>query len=169
MLKPGNTTNKDPLGVETEFEFQEGIEKGMEKLGEGETCVNEEVLSESEWKVKKSEHKSQIITNGPDLESIDDYETADFLDDQEAESNFEELETFHHDLETEGNKEQAKIFDEDNYSITEEKNILNEEKKKRKRDSIVERENKKRKLKQSLSFKKKMKKAWRNLVKVKLV
>ena len=125
----------------------------MEKLGEGETCVNEESLGESEWEVKKSEHKSQIITNGPDLESIDDYKTSDFfddnvntIDDQETESNFEELETFDHDLESEDNKEQAKIFDEDNYSITEEKNILNEEKKKRKRDSIVEREKKKKKM-----------------------
>ena len=107
------------MEVETEFECQEENEKGMEKFGESETCVKEESLSESEREVKKSEQKSQApINNGPDLESIDDYETADFLDDQEAESNFEELETCHHDLETEGNKEQAKIFDEDNYSIT---------------------------------------------------
>ena len=159
MLKPGNTTNKDPLGVETEFEFQEGIEKGMEKLGEGETSVNEESLSESEWEVKKSEHKSQIITNGPDLESIDDYETSDFfddnvntIDDQETESNFEELETFDHDLESEDNKEQAKIFDEGSYIITEVKNILNKEEKKRKRDLDIEREKKKKKLKAILDM-----------------
>ena len=111
MLKPGNTTNIDPLEVETEFECQEENEKGMEKFGESETSVKEESLSESEGEVKKSEHKSQIITNGPDLESIDDYKTADFfddnlntIDDQETESNFEELETFHHDFETEGSK-----------------------------------------------------------------
>ena len=65
----------------------------------------------------------QTLIDGPDLASIDDNETADFFDDnlntideQVAESNFEELETFHHDLETEGSKEQAKTFDEDNYS-----------------------------------------------------
>ena len=153
MLQPGNTTNVDPLEVETEFECQEENEKGMEKFGESETSVKEESLSESEGEVKKSEHKSQaLINNGPDLESIDDYETADFLDDQEADSNYEELETFHHDLETEGNKEQAKIFNKDNYGITEEKNMLNEEKKKRKRDSIVEREKKKKKLKAILGM-----------------
>ena len=151
MLKPGNTTNIDPLEVETEFECQEENEKGMEKFGESETSVKEESFSESEGEGKKSEHESQALINGSDLESIDDDETADFednlntIDNQEAESNFEELETFHHDLETEGNKEQAKIFDEDNYSIT-------EEKKKRKRDSIVEREKKKKKLKAILGM-----------------
>ena len=120
MLKPGNTTNKDPLEVETEFEFQEENEKGTEKFGESENSVNEESLSESEGEVKKYE---QTLIDGPDLASIDDNETADFfednlntIDDQVSESNFEELETFHHDLETEGSKEQAKIFDEDNYS-----------------------------------------------------
>ena len=88
--------------------------------------------------MKKSEQISQTLINGHDLGSTDDYETADFfdnnlntIDDQEAENNFEELETFHHALETEGNKEQAKIFDENNYSITEEKNILNKEEKKK--------------------------------------
>ena len=117
LSKSEKNTKKDPLEVETEFEFQEENEKGTEKFGESETSVNEESLSESEGEVKKYE---QTLIDGPDLASIDDNETADFFDDnlndQVAESNFEELETFHHDLETEGSKEQAKIFDEDNYS-----------------------------------------------------
>ena len=57
MLKPGNTTNIDPLEVETEFECQEENEKGMEKFGESETCVKEESLSVSEGEVKKREQK----------------------------------------------------------------------------------------------------------------
>ena len=68
MLKPGNNTNKDPLEVETEFEFQEENEKGTEKFGESETSVNEESLSESEGEVKKYE---QTLIDGPDLASID--------------------------------------------------------------------------------------------------
>ena len=151
MSKYENNTNKDPLEVLTDSVYQDENEEDMEKFSTSVIRVKEESISESEGdffaKVSEHIHKPQELNSGPDLETFNDDETADFFecnlntaDDQKTEYNNDIQ------LESEGNKEEAKNFDEGNYGITEEKNNIIEGEKKRKRDLDCEREKKKQNL-----------------------
>ena len=140
-----NNTNKDPLEALTDSVYHDENEEDIEKFIASVTRVKEEPISESEgfFLAKVSEHKPQKLNSGPDLQTFNDIETADFFelnlntaDDQDADYDNDIQ------LESEGNKEEAKNFDEGNYSITEEKNNIIEGEKKRKRDLDCEREKK---------------------------
>ena len=150
ISKSETTTNKDPLEVETESDYQKENEEGMNDFDVSETRVK----CESEEFEKVSENQAQKLNNGPDLEIFNDKETdkifednLNTMDDQEAGKNVEELDIFYHELESEGNKEQATTFDEDNNSITGKKKDIIEGEKKRNRDLDVKREKKKKKIK----------------------
>ena len=89
MSKSKNNMNDDdPMDVETESEYQDEKE-GKEDFNESETSVKEESLSESEGEelVRLSEHQALKLINGPDyitqedLETFDDNESADFVED----------------------------------------------------------------------------------------
>ena len=137
ISKPENTANIDPLEVEVESESQDENEKGMEDFDGSDTEVKEESISESD------------LNKG--LETLYENENAEFfednlntIDDQEAEVNLKELETF--DIENYKNITEAEKSD------TEEKNNIIKEKKKWKMNSIVEREKKREKMRAILGM-----------------
>ena len=109
MSKLENNTNNDSMEVETEPEYQDENEGGMDDFIESETTVKEESISESEGIeiVRLSEDIVQKLINKPeyitqvqeDLETFD--ENSDFIEDnqkifdyQGLEDNVEELESF---------------------------------------------------------------------------
>ena len=151
ISKYENNTNKDPLEVLTDSLYHDKNEEDMNKFSASVIRVKEESISESEGdffaKVSEHIHKPQKLNSGPDLETFNDDESADFFernintaDDQDTEYNNDIQ------LESEGNKEEAKNFDESTYGITEEKNNIIEGEKKRKRDLDCEREKRKQNL-----------------------
>jgi hypothetical protein len=107
------------MEVETESEFQDENEDGIEDFFESETRVKEESMSESDEEefVRLDKHEAQKLINGPDyitdkdLETFDDNENADIIGDQLKTS---------HDLEIKDNNKEPKTFGGINYeNVTE--------------------------------------------------
>ena len=127
VSKPENTAHKDPLEVETESGSQDESEEAMEDFDASDTRVKEESISKL------------------GLEKVNENKTADFfeedvntIDEQEAEVNVEEVETF--------DGENYKNITEAETSNHEERNNMIEEERKRTREFDIEREKKKKKL-----------------------
>ena len=102
MSKSENNTDNDFMDVETEPEYQDENEEGMEDFIESETTVKEE--SEGEKTVILSEQIAQKLINRPvditqDLETFDESsvfveDNLKTFDDQGLEDNVKERETF---------------------------------------------------------------------------
>ena len=94
MSKCENNTNSDSMEVETEPEYQDENEEGIEGFKESETTVKEESISESEGEefVKLSEHKAQKLITQEDLETFDENERIDIIKDQLKNFDDEEFE-----------------------------------------------------------------------------